>query len=144
KVALHGAFKLGRGFDMFVADRGFHGRHLCVRFKPAERSESRKWMCSVNIRRIAITARVAKASRQRTNFHARLTCARVNHRLGKEECGLSRANQESALTRKVLVGPAGWSYADWAGIAYPAKRAREFRSPDFLARYFDTIEINTS
>ena len=49
--------------------------------------------------------------------------------------------QSTALVR---VGPAGWSYADWAGIVYPARRPREFHEATFLADYFDTIEINTS
>ncbi len=44
----------------------------------------------------------------------------------------------------VRVGPAGWSYADWAGIVYPARRSREFHEATYLAEFFDTIEINTS
>ena len=44
----------------------------------------------------------------------------------------------------VRVGPAGWSYADWAGIVYPRKRPAGFHEAAFLAEYFDTIEINTS
>ncbi len=42
------------------------------------------------------------------------------------------------------VGPAGWSYPDWMGIVYPAKRPAGFHEAAFLAEYFDTIEINTS
>jgi len=45
---------------------------------------------------------------------------------------------------KILVGPAGWSYADWEGIVYPRSRPRGFHEASFLAQYFDTIEINTS
>lgn len=45
---------------------------------------------------------------------------------------------------RVRVGPAGWSYADWAGIVYPTRRARDFHEASYLARFFDTIEINTS
>jgi uncharacterized protein YecE (DUF72 family) len=44
----------------------------------------------------------------------------------------------------VRVGPAGWSYADWAGIVYPRKKPAGFHEAAFLAEYFDTIEINTS
>lgn len=50
----------------------------------------------------------------------------------------------AALARNVLVGVAGWSYQDWNGIVYPTKRPRGFHEAAFLARYFDTIEINTS
>jgi uncharacterized protein YecE (DUF72 family) len=42
------------------------------------------------------------------------------------------------------VGPAGWSYRDWAGIVYPNPRPRGVHEAEFLARYFDAIEINTS
>lgn len=42
----------------------------------------------------------------------------------------------------MLIGPAGWSYADWKGIVYPERAGRDFDPPAFLARYFDTIELN--
>jgi uncharacterized protein YecE (DUF72 family) len=45
---------------------------------------------------------------------------------------------------QIRVGPAGWSYADWAGIVYPARRPRDFHEATYLAEFFDTIEINTS
>jgi len=45
---------------------------------------------------------------------------------------------------KVLIGPAGWSYADWAGIVYPSRKPRGFHEAEYLAAFFDTIEINTS
>jgi uncharacterized protein YecE (DUF72 family) len=44
----------------------------------------------------------------------------------------------------ILVGPAGWSYPDWNGIVYPAHRPSEFHEAGYLAKFFDTIEINTS
>lgn len=44
----------------------------------------------------------------------------------------------------VRVGPAGWSYSDWAGYVYPSRRARGFHEATYLAEFFDTIEINTS
>jgi uncharacterized protein YecE (DUF72 family) len=52
----------------------------------------------------------------------------------------------SSSTRegRVYVGPAGWSYADWAGIVYPVHRPAGFHEASYLAEYFDTIEINTS
>ncbi len=45
---------------------------------------------------------------------------------------------------RVRIGPAGWSYADWQGIVYPSPRPANFHEPEYLAPFFDTIEINTS
>src|SRR5258708_21160727 len=42
------------------------------------------------------------------------------------------------------VGPAGWSYADWAGIGYPPRKPRGFHEAAYLPEFFDTIEITTS
>jgi len=47
-------------------------------------------------------------------------------------------------TGEILVGPAGWSYADWEGIVYPRNKPRGFHEAAYLAQYFDTIEINTT
>jgi uncharacterized protein YecE (DUF72 family) len=47
-------------------------------------------------------------------------------------------------THKIRIGPAGWSYPDWEGIVYPARKQRGFHAAEYLAQYFDTIEINTS
>jgi uncharacterized protein YecE (DUF72 family) len=44
----------------------------------------------------------------------------------------------------VRVGPAGWSYDDWAGPVYPVPRPRGFDPLSFLARYVDTVEINST
>jgi uncharacterized protein YecE (DUF72 family) len=44
----------------------------------------------------------------------------------------------------IRVGPAGWSYKDWAGIVYPAPRPRGFDPLAYVARWFDTIEINST
>ena len=44
----------------------------------------------------------------------------------------------------VRVGPAGWSYPDWAGYVYPSRRAKGFHEATYLTEFFDTIEINTS
>src|ERR1700686_5928835 len=44
----------------------------------------------------------------------------------------------------ILIGPAGWSYGDWAGYVYPTPRPRGFHEATYLAQFFDTIEINTS
>jgi uncharacterized protein YecE (DUF72 family) len=42
------------------------------------------------------------------------------------------------------IGPAGWSYPDWAGYVYPSRRPKGFHEAAYLAEFFDTIEINTS
>jgi uncharacterized protein YecE (DUF72 family) len=44
----------------------------------------------------------------------------------------------------IRVGPAGWSYADWAGIVYPGRKPRGFHEAEYLAEFFDAIEINMS
>ena len=44
----------------------------------------------------------------------------------------------------IRVGPAGWSYPDWAGYVYPIRRPKGFHEASYLAEFFDTIEINTS
>jgi uncharacterized protein YecE (DUF72 family) len=51
---------------------------------------------------------------------------------------------DSAPAHIVRVGPAGWSYPDWAGYVYPSRRGKGFHEATYLAEYFDTIEINTS
>jgi len=45
---------------------------------------------------------------------------------------------------KMRVGPAGWSYPDWSGYAYPVRKPKGFHEATYLAEFFDTIEINTS
>lgn len=49
-----------------------------------------------------------------------------------------------APTTEVRVGPAGWSYEDWKGIVYPEGMPRSQHPLAYLARYFDTVEINTT
>ena len=49
-----------------------------------------------------------------------------------------------ATAHIVRVGPAGWSYPDWAGYVYPLRRSKGFHEATYLAEFFDTIEINTS
>ena len=44
----------------------------------------------------------------------------------------------------IRVGPAGWSYPDWEGVVYPRKKPKGFHPLRHLARYFDTLEINSS
>jgi len=44
----------------------------------------------------------------------------------------------------IRIGPAGWSYKDWEGVVYPQKPGPRFDPLEYLARFFDTIEINSS
>lgn len=44
----------------------------------------------------------------------------------------------------IRFGVAGWDYQDWWGVVYPASRPRGFDPLAYLARYFDTIEINST
>jgi len=43
-----------------------------------------------------------------------------------------------------MVGTAGWNYKDWYNIFYPEKPDKQFKELDFLANYFDMVEINSS
>jgi uncharacterized protein YecE (DUF72 family) len=46
---------------------------------------------------------------------------------------------------RIRIGTAGWSYKDWEGIFYPpGMRQRKIHPVEYLARFFDTAEINTS
>jgi uncharacterized protein YecE (DUF72 family) len=45
---------------------------------------------------------------------------------------------------RIYVGIAGWSYKDWEGIVYPEQLKRTQHPVEYLAQYFDLIEINTS
>ncbi|MGC2743024.1 MAG: DUF72 domain-containing protein [Candidatus Angelobacter sp.] len=45
----------------------------------------------------------------------------------------------------ILVGTAGFSYPDWAGIVYPADlKKRKIHPLEYLAQFFDCCEINSS
>jgi uncharacterized protein YecE (DUF72 family) len=46
---------------------------------------------------------------------------------------------------RLRIGTAGWSYKDWEGIFYPpGMQRRKIHPLEYLARFFDTTEINTS
>jgi uncharacterized protein YecE (DUF72 family) len=60
-----------------------------------------------------------------------------------ESSAQSRPNRLHART--IRVGTAGWSYKDWDGIFYPSgMNHRKMHPLEYLARFFDTTEINTS
>lgn len=44
----------------------------------------------------------------------------------------------------IYIGPAGWSYPDWKGIVYPAERPHRFSELEYISRYFNVIEINST
>ena len=44
----------------------------------------------------------------------------------------------------IRIGPAGWSYDDWAGVVYPKPKPKGFDPLAFLAGQFDALELNTS
>jgi len=50
-----------------------------------------------------------------------------------------------AQSHEIRIGTAGWSYKDWDGIFYPSgMQRRKQHALEYLARFFDTTEINTS
>jgi uncharacterized protein YecE (DUF72 family) len=48
------------------------------------------------------------------------------------------------MAHRILIGPAGWSYKDWNGLVYPALPGKKFDPLEYLSRFFDTIEINST
>jgi len=44
----------------------------------------------------------------------------------------------------IRVGPAGWSYRDWEGIVYPRSKPPGFDPLEYLSRYFDVVEVNST
>ncbi len=45
---------------------------------------------------------------------------------------------------KLYTGTAGWSYEDWIGKFYPFSHSKEFSWLKYYARYFNTVEVNSS
>ena len=48
------------------------------------------------------------------------------------------------LPDNLYCGPSGWSYPHWNGIVYPKTKPRGFHALEYLAHYFDAVEINTT
>jgi uncharacterized protein YecE (DUF72 family) len=44
----------------------------------------------------------------------------------------------------IRFGPAGWDYPDWRGVVYPRPAPRGFDPLAYLARWFDTVEVNST
>ena len=50
----------------------------------------------------------------------------------------------SAAAALVHVGTAGWSYSDWEGIFYPKPHPRGFDPLEYVSRYVDVVEVNST
>jgi uncharacterized protein YecE (DUF72 family) len=44
----------------------------------------------------------------------------------------------------IYFGTAGWAYDDWYGAVYPAKKPKDFNQLEFLVRFVDCLEINST
>ena len=57
----------------------------------------------------------------------------------------NQVQSKSVQSKDIRIGTAGWSYKDWDGIFYPSGMSHRKQHPlEYLARFFDTTEINTS
>ena len=48
------------------------------------------------------------------------------------------------LPPNLYCGTSGWSYPHWEGVVYPKSRRRGFHALEFLSRYLDAVEINST
>jgi uncharacterized protein YecE (DUF72 family) len=67
-----------------------------------------------------------------------------DERTDRNPAAAPASGAQTASCSEIRVGPAGWSYPDWAGFVYPSPRPKGFHEATYLAEFFDTIEINTS
>lgn len=51
---------------------------------------------------------------------------------------------DGSVENRMWIGVAGWSYEDWKGVVYPAGAGRRFDPLEYVARFFDVVEINSS
>jgi uncharacterized protein YecE (DUF72 family) len=59
--------------------------------------------------------------------------------------GTPASGDERAAERgRVLIGTAGWAYKDWDGVVYPESLKKAKHPVEYMAEYFDLIEINSS
>ena len=56
----------------------------------------------------------------------------------------ARSRGKSPRTRRIHVGTAGWSYSDWEGVLYPKPHPRGFDPLEYLSRYVDVVEVNST
>jgi uncharacterized protein YecE (DUF72 family) len=57
---------------------------------------------------------------------------------------MNAVSSSAGSVGKIYFGTAGWSYQDWEGIVYPEQLKRTQHPVEYLAQYFDLVEINTS
>jgi uncharacterized protein YecE (DUF72 family) len=57
---------------------------------------------------------------------------------------LPQLHSHQIQANQVRIGTAGWAYKDWDGVFYPPGMHRRRHPLEYLARFFDTTEINTS
>jgi len=48
------------------------------------------------------------------------------------------------MSAEIRVGFIGWDHAHWKGIFYPADAKSKFDKLNYVASYFDTVEINST
>jgi uncharacterized protein YecE (DUF72 family) len=61
------------------------------------------------------------------------------------ESSAAQVGLSQPIPHHIRIGTAGWSYKDWEGIFYPPGMSlRKQHALEYLARFFDTTEINTS
>jgi uncharacterized protein YecE (DUF72 family) len=64
---------------------------------------------------------------------------------GSGQADSHRPDSHQGGAHQIRIGTAGWSYKDWEGIFYPpGMQRRKIHPLEYLARFFDTTEINTS
>lgn len=57
----------------------------------------------------------------------------------------AQVRSPEARANRIRIGTAGWSYKDWDGVFYPpGLQHKKIHPLEYLARFFDTAEINTS
>jgi uncharacterized protein YecE (DUF72 family) len=53
-------------------------------------------------------------------------------------------SRRSRRAGRIHIGTAGWSYKDWEGVLYPNPHPRGFDPLEYLSRYVDVIEVNST
>jgi len=47
-------------------------------------------------------------------------------------------------TGQLYIGHSGWSYPDWEGVVYPPGGVRRVDQLNYISRYFNAVEVNSS